>query len=74
MFLHVVGYDALGVYNNFTFAEGDEIKLNKIMENFEVYCIPSRNVTFQRHNFLRVQMTGETIVQCVTELQKRSNL
>lgn len=51
VFLHVVGDDALEVYNNFTFADGDEMKLHKIMENFEAYCIPKRNVTFERHTF-----------------------
>lgn len=73
VFLHVVGEDAREVYNNFTFADGAEMTLNKIMENFEAYCIPQRNTTFERHRFLTcVQKTGETIDQYVIELQNRS--
>ncbi|CAI5671480.1 unnamed protein product [Oreochromis niloticus] len=73
VFLHVVDVEALEVYNNFTFTDGDGIKLNKIMEKFEAYCIPKRSVTFERHRFFTcVQKTGETIDQYVTELQNRS--
>ena len=32
MFLHVIGDEALVVCNNFMFAEGDEMKLEVIME------------------------------------------
>lgn len=71
--MHVVGGDALEVYNNFMFADGDGMKLNKIMENFEAYCIPKRNVPFERHRFFTcVQKAGETIDQYVTELRNRS--
>lgn len=74
VFLHVVGDDALEVYNNFQFrVQDDKIKLDKIMEKFEEYCIPKRNVTFERHRFFTcVQKTGETVDQYVTELRNRS--
>lgn len=74
VFLHVVGDDALEVYNNFQFqALDDKMKLDKILEKFEEYCIPKRNVTFERHKFFTcVQKTGETVDQYVTELRNRS--
>lgn len=73
VFLHVVGDEALEVYNNFTFAtEADKMKLPKIMEKFEAYCIPKRNVTFERHRFFTcVQKMGENIDQYVNELRNR---
>ncbi len=76
VFLHVVGDEALEVYNNFTFAaDGDKMKLDKIMEKFEAYCISKRNVTFERHRFLTCeQKTGETVDQYVTELRNRSKM
>lgn len=49
VFLRVVSDDALEVYNCFTFADGDEMKVDKIMENFEAYCNLKRNVTFEGH-------------------------
>lgn len=65
VFLHVVGEDALEVYNNFTFADGDGMKLDKIIEMFEAYCIPKRNVTFERHRFFTwVQKTGDDRPVC----------
>lgn len=74
VFLHVVGDEALEVYNNFTFDNvADKMNLAKIIEKFEAYCIPKKNVTFERHRFFTcVQKTGETIDQYVTELRKRS--
>lgn len=51
MFLHVVGDEALEVYNNFTFEEGESLKLQPIMDRFEAFCIPKRNVTYERHRF-----------------------
>lgn len=74
VFLHIVGEEALEVYNNFQFqAQADKMSLAKILEKFEEYCIPKRNVTFERHRFFTcVQKTGETIDQYVTELRNRS--
>ncbi|KAL7870688.1 hypothetical protein SRHO_G00081850 [Serrasalmus rhombeus] len=67
------GDEALEVYNNFMFEEGDEMKLDTIIEKFEAYCIPKRNVTYERHRFFTcVKKPGETIDQYVTELRNRS--
>jgi len=45
-FLHVIGPDALEVYNTFSWEEaGDEKKVTKILEKLEAYCIPRRNIT-----------------------------
>ncbi|KAK0143081.1 hypothetical protein N1851_018781 [Merluccius polli] len=50
--LHPPATLQLTVYHNFTFAtEGDKMELAKIMEQFEAYCIPKCNVTFERHRF-----------------------
>lgn len=73
LFLHVVGDEALEVYNNFTFEEGESLKLQPIMDQFEAFCIPKRNVTYERHRFFTcMQKSGETIDQYVTELKHRS--
>ena len=53
-FLHVVGPDALEIYNTFTWEnEGDEKKLSKIVEKFALYCNPKKNVAYERHIFTR---------------------
>ena len=50
--LHVVGPEALEDYNMFQWdSDGDENKVDKIMEKFEWYCNPRKNLTFERHTF-----------------------
>ena len=48
-FLHVAGIKAFEVYNTFTWEwEGDE---DKILEKFQFYCKPRKNITWDRHVF-----------------------
>lgn len=70
----MVGDEALEVYKNFQFGnEDDKMKLDIILKKFEAYCIPKRNVTFERHRFFTcLQKPGETMDQYVTELRNRS--
>ena len=47
-FLHIAGPEALEVFNPLTFdSPGDERKLDKLVEKFEAYCIPRKNVTWE---------------------------
>ena len=72
--LHVVGPDALEVYNTFSWEDGsDKNKAAKILEKFEAYCVPRRNITWERHMFnTRDQHDGETIDQYVTDLKTKA--
>ena len=69
--LHVAGPEALEVYNTFTWEEeADKRKVAKIMEQFESYCMPRKNVVWERHVFnCRTQQPGETVDQYVTDLR-----
>ena len=72
-FLHLAGPEALELFNTFAFeSPGDEKKLDKLEEKFEAYCIPRKNVTWERHVFnTRNQQPGETVDQYVTILRKK---
>ena len=74
IFLHVAGQDALEVFNTFTWdSDGDDKKLEKVIEKFEIYCMPRKNVTWERHIFnTRDQQPGETIDQYATDLRKKA--
>ncbi|XP_062610112.1 uncharacterized protein LOC134271904 [Saccostrea cucullata] len=74
LFLHLIGEDALEVYNNFQFAQNeDEKKLDKIIEKFEAYCMPKKNTTYERHKFFTLmQKPDETMDQYVTELRTKA--
>ena len=66
------GEDAIEVFNTFQFAEGDEKKLNKVLEQFEQYCNPRKNVVFERHQFWQItQKDSETMDQFVTRLKNK---
>ena len=73
-FLHVAGLEALEVYNTFSWTTADDKnKVDKIMEKFDQYCNPCKNVTWERHKFnTRNQQPGETIDQYVTDLKTKA--
>ena len=50
--LHMVGEDALEVYNTYKFTTAaDKMKVKPICEKFQEYCNPRKNVTFERYKF-----------------------
>ena len=70
--LNFAGEDAIEVFNTFQFAEGDEKKLDKVLEQFERYCNPRKNVVFERHQFWQItQKDSETVDQFVTRLKNK---
>ena len=52
LLLCVIADAAKRVYNTFTFDEGDSLILHKIVEKFEAYVNPRKNITFCRFKFL----------------------
>ena len=50
--------DAIEVFNTFQFPDGDEKKLDKVLEQFERYCNPRKNVVFKRYQFLANNAEG----------------
>ena len=71
--LHVVGDDALEVYNTFTFTAEERNKVEPVLERFEAYCNPRKNLTYERHKFFtRNQLSGESFDQFVTELRTKA--
>ena len=73
IFLHLIGDDALEIYNTFSLSPAEE-KLDVLFRKFEEYCNPRRNITFERHKFFTcVQQPTENIDQYVTELRTRAS-
>ena len=65
--LTVIGNDAIDVFNTLTwYAEGGDKNIDKVLEKFEEYCEPRKNL------FSWTQESGETIDQYVTVLRKLS--
>ena len=72
--LTVIGNDAIDVFNTIAWdAEGDDTKIDKVLQKFEEHCEPKKNVSYERYKiFSRAQESGETIDQYVTVLRKLS--
>ena len=75
VFLHVIGSEAHRVYNTFEFDdEGDRKKINKLLEKFENYCLPKKNITLERYSlFTRRQRQGESFDEFITDLRRRAS-
>ena len=71
IFLHIIGDEALDVYNGFTFgASEDKRDLKTLKAKFKAYCIPKQNITFERYKFFkRNQREAEPIDSYVTDLR-----
>ena len=67
--LHVVGEEALEIYNTFQFVnEEDRHKLDVLKSKFEEYVNPRKNTLFERYKFWEYkQQDGETIDQFITD-------
>ena len=74
IFLTCIGKKGREIYNTFTFdSDGDNMKLDKIIEKFEGYCAPRKNLTFLRYTFLTYwQQDGESFDEFTTTLRKLS--
>ena len=71
--LTVIGEEAREVYSTFTdwTNPGDDNKLGPVLDKFESYCQPRKNVPFERYRFnRRAQETGESYDQYCTALRK----
>ena len=68
--LHLVGEEALEVFNTFQFtAEDDKKKIKPVCEQFEAYCSPRKNVTYERYKFFTHVQGSKSIDVYITELK-----
>ena len=50
--LTVIGNEAIDVFNTLTWdAEGDDTKIDRVLQKFEEYCEPRKNVSYERYKF-----------------------
>lgn len=73
LLLTVAGRGALEVYNTFVFSEEEKNKYDAVIAQFDHYCTPKINETFERYVF-RTRMQGETesIDEYVADLRLKS--
>ena len=73
--LSCIGSKGRKVYGTFDFAESDNAKmLNVVLEMFDTYCQPKKNITISRHKcFTNKQQEGQTFSDFVTALKRLSD-
>lgn len=73
--LHFLGDDALQIYNSFSLTASERNKVKTLLQKFEEYFIPKKNLTYERYKFFNLhQGANETIEQFVTELRNQAKL
>ena len=71
--LHCIGPQAKEIYDTFQFEAGNEMKFNNIIEKFDEYFNPRKNLTFNRYNFLTARQNDtESFDEFYTRLRKLS--
>jgi len=73
MLLSVIGDEGLRLYNTWSFDEEEQNKLAPVLNKFEQYCQPKKNVLYERFQFWRsTQQPGEGIDVFVTTLRQKA--
>lgn len=71
--LTVIGDESVEVYNTFTFEDANP-KLDDVIAEFEKYCLPIKNIVFERYKFYSIsQKEGQSVDAYVTELKKAAS-
>ena len=72
--LHCIGSKSGEIYNTFTFVEqGESMKFDEIIEKFDGYFTPRKNLTLLRFKFFTAhQQDGESFDEFLTRLRKLS--
>ncbi len=75
LLLTVLGEEARDIYSAFVWtSERDKMDVDKILEKFQQYCEPKKNITYQRYCFFTCnQKTGQTIDQYLSELRQKAH-
>ncbi|XP_049527323.1 uncharacterized protein K02A2.6-like [Dermacentor silvarum] len=74
--LSTAGDEALDVYNNFSFAAGENREdYDTLVRKFEEYCVDQGNEVYERHIFrLRTQEEAEPFERFLRDLKKQAKL
>uniref|UniRef100_T1I2W9 Retrotransposon gag domain-containing protein n=1 Tax=Rhodnius prolixus TaxID=13249 RepID=T1I2W9_RHOPR len=70
LLLHALGPESLPVYNSFKFQKKEVDNFESLIEKFDQYFLPKKNVVFEQHMFFtRNQSAEENIEKYVAELR-----
>lgn len=68
--LNVIGKEAVKIYNTFKWSrESDKENIEIVIDKFEKYCTPKKNITYERYMFNTKKQDNETVDEYVTSLR-----
>ena len=69
--LTIIGKEAVKIFNTFKWENAtDKEDITKVLKNFEKYCTPRKNVTYERYIFhTRKQNANENVDEYITSLR-----
>lgn len=71
IFLNMIGEEGLDVFNNFKMSDEDKKKFNKVIDQFESYMNPKKNILYERFLFYnRSQEEAEPIDNFIQDVRK----
>lgn len=73
IFLNIIGEDGVDVYNTLKLSEDERNDYTKVLQEFEKYANPRKNVVYERFKFFsRKQGEGEAFDHYLTDVKKLS--
>lgn len=70
LLLNCIGDEGLDVFNNFSLSETNKKNYQKVIEEFDSYMIPKKNIIYERYVFnIRVQKEGEVFESFLQDLK-----
>ena len=71
IFLNIIGEEGIDIFNNFGLSEEDKKKYELVIQKFDEYLLPKKNIIYERFLFYkRIQEPNESVDNFVKELKK----
>ena len=70
--LHMICEEALNIYDTFTFAAADKDKIQPLIDKFESYFAPKKNITYQRYLFNTCSQNSRLFYVFLIDLQNKA--
>ena len=71
-FLHMIGEDALNIYDTFTFTDNEGNKIEILIDKFEEHFSPQKNITYQRYLFNTCSQNGRPFDDFLIDLRNKA--
>ena len=72
--LHMIGEESLDIYNTFTFSQDEVNKIQPLIQKFDPYFAPKKNITYQRHLFHTGTKNGRSFDNFLIDIKNEAKI